>query len=60
MYNLKQVPVAQDIAKSSISYAAPSNLTYYWNFGFLALFFLAIQIISGLFLAMHLRAGYCI
>lgn len=40
MYILKQIPMAQGIAKSSISYPAPSNLTYYWNFGFLGIIFL--------------------
>ena len=34
-------------------YPAPSTLTYLWNFGVLAFFCLMIQIISGIFLAMH-------
>ena len=36
-----------------ISYPTPSNLNYFWNFGFLALVFLVIQIITGIVLAMH-------
>lgn len=36
-----------------ISYPTPSNLNYLWNFGSLAGVFLLIQIISGIFLAMH-------
>lgn len=35
------------------TYPAPSNLSYWWNFGFLALLCLIIQMISGIFLAMH-------
>ncbi len=34
-------------------YPAPATLTYLWNFGVLAFFCLIIQIISGIFLAMH-------
>ena len=37
-------------------YPAPSSLSYFWNFGSLAGFCLIIQIISGLFLAMHYTA----
>ena len=35
------------------SYPAPSNLSYFWNFGVYSLFCLVIQIITGIFLAMH-------
>ncbi len=35
------------------TYPAPSNLSYWWNFGFLALLCLIIQMVSGIFLAMH-------
>lgn len=34
-------------------YPTPKNLSYWWNFGFLAGFVLLLQIISGIFLAMH-------
>ena len=36
-----------------IFYKTPSNLTYWWNFGVLSLYFLVIQIVTGLFLAMY-------
>ena len=36
-----------------IFYKTPTNLTYWWNFGVLSLYFLIIQIITGLFLAMY-------
>lgn len=35
------------------AYPTPSNLNYFWNFGSLAGICLGIQIISGIFLAMH-------
>jgi ubiquinol-cytochrome c reductase cytochrome b subunit len=41
------------INKLFIAYPTPANLTYFWNFGFYAGFFLMVQIISGIFLAMH-------
>lgn len=37
---------------SGIFYKSPSNFNYWYNFGFIALFFLISQIISGLILAM--------
>lgn len=37
---------------SGIFYLSPSNVSYAWNFGFLALIFLGSQIVSGIFLAM--------
>lgn len=35
------------------SYPAPSNLSYLWNFGVYSLICLLIQIVTGIFLAMH-------
>jgi ubiquinol-cytochrome c reductase cytochrome b subunit len=35
-----------------IDYPSPSNLTYFWSFGFLASICLVIQILTGLFLAL--------
>jgi ubiquinol-cytochrome c reductase cytochrome b subunit len=37
---------------TALFYLSPSNTSYLWNFGFLAFFFLLLQILSGLFLAM--------
>lgn len=34
-------------------YPAPSNISYFWNFGILAGLCLIIQLITGIFLAMH-------
>jgi ubiquinol-cytochrome c reductase cytochrome b/c1 subunit len=36
-----------------IEYPTPYNLTYWWNFGFMAGIFLAVQLITGIFLAMY-------
>ena len=36
-----------------IAYPAPSNITYFWNFGIYSLVCLVLQIITGIFLAMH-------
>src|ERR1700722_2312576 len=35
------------------SYPAPRNLSYWWNFGSLAGLCLVVQILTGIFLAMH-------
>ena len=37
-------------------YPVPRNLNYWWNFGFTAAMFLAIQILTGIVLAMHYYA----
>jgi quinol-cytochrome oxidoreductase complex cytochrome b subunit len=37
----------------AFGYPTPSNLSYFWNFGFLALVCLVFQIITGIILAMH-------
>ena len=36
-----------------IDYPSPVNISYLWSFGFLSAFCLLVQIISGIFLAMH-------
>ena len=35
------------------NYPSSTNLSYLWNFGFLAIICLMIQIVSGIFLSMH-------
>ena len=37
----------------AIHYPAPTNLNYAWSFGFMSLICLTIQILTGIFLAMH-------
>nr|YP_009325883.1 apocytochrome b [Choreocolax polysiphoniae]APC24875.1 apocytochrome b [Choreocolax polysiphoniae] len=41
------------INSHAIAYPTPINLHYAWNFGFLSLVCLGIQLITGIFLAMH-------
>lgn len=38
-------------------YPVPRNLSYFWNFGVLAGFFLMVQIVTGVILAMHYAAN---
>ncbi|MDG2002804.1 MAG: cytochrome b N-terminal domain-containing protein [Novosphingobium sp.] len=38
-------------------YPVPRNLNYWWNFGFMALVCLIIQIVTGIILAMHFAAN---
>ena len=42
---------------SGITYPVPASISYLWNFGSLALICLVIQLISGIFLAMHFAAN---
>nr|ALJ53368.1 cytochrome b [Galago senegalensis senegalensis] len=49
----KQHPLAKMINHSFIDLPAPSNISSWWNFGSLLGLCLMIQIITGLFLAMH-------
>ena len=46
-------PVLSTINNHLVSYPTPINLHYAWNFGFLSFICLFIQILSGIFLAMH-------
>jgi len=41
------------ISNAVIFYPAPSNLNYFWNFGFYAGLCLVIQILTGIFLSMY-------
>jgi len=41
---------------AGINHTTPSNLSYMWNFGSLALLCLMIQIVTGVLLAMHYTA----
>jgi len=38
-------------------YPVPRNLNYFWNFGFLALICLTMQIVTGIVMAMHYAAN---
>nr|YP_008815572.1 cytochrome b [Aetobatus flagellum]AGY96941.1 cytochrome b [Aetobatus flagellum] len=49
----KTHPLLKIINNSLIDLPAPSNISTWWNFGSLLALCLAIQILTGLFLAMH-------
>nr|YP_011003664.1 apocytochrome b [Gracilaria eucheumatoides]WPS66066.1 apocytochrome b [Gracilaria eucheumatoides] len=46
-------PIISIVNNHLIDYPTPINIHYAWNFGFLASICLIIQIITGIFLAMH-------
>nr|AWV84392.1 cytochrome b [Platypedia putnami] len=49
-------PLIKIINNSLVDLPAPSNLSYWWNFGSLLGLCLVIQIMTGLFLSMHYSA----
>jgi ubiquinol-cytochrome c reductase cytochrome b subunit len=56
LLNFRKHPVIQIVNDHLIDYPTPSNLNLFWNYGFLAGMCLAIQIITGILLAMHYTA----
>lgn len=52
----RRFPLTSFIKHELTDYPTPRNLSYWWNFGFLAGFMLVLQILSGVFLAMHYEA----
>jgi len=52
----RRFPLTSFIKHELTEYPTPRNLSYWWNFGSLAGIILFIQIISGIFLAMHYKA----
>nr|YP_009245638.1 cytochrome b [Oligolophus tienmushanensis]AIG60119.1 cytochrome b [Oligolophus tienmushanensis] len=52
----KTHPIIKIINSSLIDLPAPSNISYWWNFGSMLILCLMIQIITGVFLAMHYTA----
>nr|YP_009677013.1 cytochrome b [Dorcus hansi]QDH81673.1 cytochrome b [Dorcus hansi] len=53
----KMSPLTQIINNSLIDLPSPSNISAWWNFGSLLGLCLGIQIITGVFLAMHFTAS---
>ena len=49
---LKQ-PMLNTVNEHLIDYPTPSNLSYWWGFGSTAGICLIVQILTGIFLAMH-------
>jgi ubiquinol-cytochrome c reductase cytochrome b subunit len=52
-HSLLRQPLLSVANAHLIDYPAPSNLNISWNFGSLAGFCLIVQIVTGVFLAMH-------
>jgi ubiquinol-cytochrome c reductase cytochrome b subunit len=50
---LLYTPLIYILNNHLIDYPTPTNLNYNWGFGFVAGICLVIQIITGIFLAMH-------
>lgn len=51
----RRFPLTQFVKQELTGYPTPRNLSYWWNFGFLAGFILVLQIVSGIFIAMHYK-----
>jgi len=49
----KRLPVGGLMYDSFVAYPTPRNLNYWWTFGGILTFMLAVQIITGIVLAMH-------
>lgn len=50
---IARLPYINVLHHSIVEYPTPSNLTYMWNFGSLAGICLVVQLLTGIFLAMH-------
>ena len=49
-------PLTSFVKNELTGYPTPRNLSYWWNFGFLAGIVLMLQVATGIFLAMHYKA----
>jgi len=47
LFGLRNFYLTRILYNSLVSYPAPSNLSIFWNFGFLAFYFFSIQINTG-------------
>ncbi|NNM79512.1 MAG: cytochrome b/b6 [Gallionella sp.] len=52
----QRFPLTSFVKHELTDYPTPRNLSYWWNFGFLAGVVLVLQVVTGIFLAMHYRA----
>jgi quinol-cytochrome oxidoreductase complex cytochrome b subunit len=52
----QRFPLTSFVKHELTEYPTPRNLSYWWNFGFLAGFVLVLQLATGIFLAMHYKA----
>ena len=49
----RRLPIAGLVYSSFVAYPIPRNLNYWWTFGGILAFMLAVQIVTGIVLAMH-------
>src|SRR6516165_2447770 len=49
----RRLPIISLIHSSFVAYPTPRNLNYWWTFGGILTFMLAVQIVTGIVLAMH-------
>jgi ubiquinol-cytochrome c reductase cytochrome b/c1 subunit len=49
----RRLPIASLVHSSFVAYPTPRNLNYWWTFGGILSFMLAVQIVTGIVLAMH-------
>ncbi len=52
----QRFPLTSFVKHELTDYPTPRNLSYWWNFGFLAGIVLVLQVVTGIFLAMHYKA----
>ena len=52
----QRFPLTSFVKHELTGYPTPRNISYWWNFGFLAGFVLMLQVATGIFLAMHYKA----
>jgi len=57
MRNRKSLPLLKILNASLVDLPAPSNITHLWNFGSLLGICLGLQILTGIFLAIHYRSN---
>ena len=53
MRNLKARPILNIVNSYLVDSPQPANISYFWNFGSLLGVCLVLQILTGIFLAMH-------
>ncbi len=56
----QRFPFTSFVKHELTGYPTPRNLSYWWNFGFLAGFVLVLQVATGIFLAMHYKADVAV
>src|SRR5262249_42221250 len=49
----RRLPIRGLIPSSLVAYPTPRNLNYWWTFGGILAFMLAVQLVTGIVLAMH-------